>query len=217
MAFCAMCLEPVPNQTNTPELDEVRSLRFPNEPDSDFIARVEQTAQVARLLIDACLANDCVQQLIADSRFPIYTQAGFEESPIVQVDFEEAYAIGSIEDGLAATARKRWGEGPWILPLRADEYVDPYFVTYCYKPNSKRRIRFEQRQRMKELLGRTHRSLVKFAQRNTKRTFLDELDSASQAAIASRLKLDPGTFWRAAKGTKIVALPLKPKQLTLFD
>lgn len=197
--------------------EQTRSLRFPNELDSEFIDRVERAADVARLLINACLENNSVKELVADDRYPLYTAAGFQESPIVLIDYEEAYAVSSIDDGLSATAKKRWGEGPWILPLPPDEYVDPYFITYSYKPNSKRRIRFEQRQRMKELLGRNHRSLVKVAQRNTKRKFLSELDEASRTAINTRLKLDPGKFWQAAKGSKIVPLPLKPKQLMLFD
>ena len=192
-------------------------LRLPGESDANFLNRVEQAAKVAKVLMDACLQNGCVRILIDEPEFPFYTEEYFRESPIVQIDYEEAYAIAAIDDGLSATRRKRWGDGPWILPLASDEYVDPYFITYCHKPNSKRRQRFEQRQRLKELLGRNHRSLVKLAQRNTKTRFLEQLDEVGFHAIATRLKLDPGTFWRAAKGTAFPALPLKPKQLELFE
>lgn len=192
-------------------------LRLPGESVASFLARAEQAAKIARVLIDACLRNECVRILIDETEFPSYTEEYFRESPIVQIDYEEAYAIAAIDDGLSATRRKRWGDGPWILPLSKDEYVDPYFITYCYKPNSKRRQPFEQRQRMKELLGRKHRALVKLAQRNTKTRFLEQLDEVGVHAIAARLKLDPGTFWRAAKGTVFPALPLKPKQLELFE
>ena len=187
------------------------------ESDASFLTRAEQAAEIARLLIDACLQNECVRILIDEPEFPFYTVEYFQESPLVQIDYEEAYAIAAIDDGLAVTSRKRWGDGPWILPLARDEYVDPYFITYSYKPNSKRRQRFEQRQRLKELLGRKHRTLVKLAQRNTKTRFLERLDEEGAAAIASRLRVDPGTFWRAAKGTAFPSLPLKPKQLELFE
>ena len=96
----------------------------------------------------------------------------------MQIDYEEAYAIAAIDDGLAVTTPKAMGRGDHgSFHSRVDEYVDPYFITYCYKPNSKRRQRFEQRERLKELLGRKHRSLVKLAQRNTKTRFLERLDS----------------------------------------
>lgn len=192
-------------------------LRLTDESDASFLARAEQVAKIARVLIDACLQNECVRVLLNEPELPFYTEEYFRESPVVQIDYEEAYAIASFDEGLSVTRRKRWGEGPWILPLPIDEYVDPYFITYCYKPNSKRRQRFEQRQRLRELLGRKHRALVKLAQRNTKTRFLERLDEAGAFAIVSRLRVDPGTFWRAAKGTTFPALPLKAKQLVLFE
>lgn len=194
-----------------------RTLRFPNESEASFRDRIELVAKAAKRLIDACLDNACVRALIAEPSLPLYSTRSFRESPVVKIDYAEAYAIATIEGGLNVTRRKRWGDGPWIVPLDRDEYVDPYFITYCYKPNSKRRQRYEQRQRLKELLGRDHRRLVKLAQRNTKGRFLDRLDGASAAAISARTHLDPGTFWRAAKGTTFPPLPMKPKQLTLFE
>lgn len=193
-----------------------RGLRLPNESSREFYRRVDRVARYARTLIHACIRNRCVQLLIADSDLAAYTVDSFRESPVVRIDYDEAYAIATLAE-LSVTERKRWGDGPWIMPIAPDEYVDPYFVTYCYKPNSKHRQRYEQRQRLKELLGRQHRSLVRLAQRNTKTRFLAELDEAAAVAIGTRTRLDAGTFWRAAKGHAFPPLPLKPKQLTLFE
>ena len=167
-------------------------LRLPNESTRDFYRRADRVARYARTLIDACLRNQCVQLLIADPELKVYTVDSFRESPVVRIDYEEAFAIATLAE-LSVTERKRWGDGPWIMPIAPDEYVDPYFVTYCYKPNSKRRQRYEQRQRLKELLGRRYRSLVRLAQRNTKTRFLTELDDeATTARLRRRLRRGQG-------------------------
>ena len=48
-------------------------LRLTDESDASFLARAEQAAKIARLLIDACLQNECVRILIDEPEFPFYT------------------------------------------------------------------------------------------------------------------------------------------------
>ncbi|HPM79857.1 MAG TPA: hypothetical protein PLF81_04130, partial [Candidatus Anammoximicrobium sp.] len=60
--------------------------------------------------------------------------------------------------------------------------------------------RFEQRRRLKELLGKRLRPLVETAKRRTKTLFLDLLTREEADAIRRILNMEPGAFWRACKG-----------------
>src|SRR5205823_3147637 len=51
----------------------------------------------------------------------------------------------------------------------------------------------------------------------TKRDFLRTLTAADAQVIKLRVRLDPGRFWRAAKGKEFIDLPTSPRQLTLFE
>ena len=44
----------------------MRSLRLPGETDQEFRSRAERTVIIAKHLIDAALANYCIQHFIAD-------------------------------------------------------------------------------------------------------------------------------------------------------
>lgn len=186
----------------------------------EFQQRAARTAIMARVLVDACLANARVRACIADESLPYFTEEIVRRSPIVRVEYEQAIAIADIGSALSATHTKHWGDGPQILPLQPDDWFYPERVTYIYRENSLYNRRFEQRQRMKELLGREHRPLVERAKyrRHTKAMFLNALTKREAEAIRSRLKTEPEIFWRAARGKVFIELPRRPKQLEFeFD
>lgn len=198
----------------------MHSLRFDGETDEAFRKRAERAAVVAKVLVDACLSNDCMQRYIADPALPMYTTESARESPTVRIEYEQAIAIGGIGETLAATKSKHWGDGPSILPLDPQDEFFADRITYMYRENSLYNRRFEQRRRMKELLGREHRSLVEKAKyrRHTKSMFLDGLTERQSNAIRRRLNVEPDEFWRAARGAKFIDLPPREIQLELpFD
>ena len=194
-----------------------RTLRFDGETDAQFRHRAKLAAQIARVLVDACLANVWVQDLIADEELDFYTVKSFRRNPVVRVDYDEAFAIAKIGEGLAMTKSKAWGDGPRMLPLEPNDYVDDMFIGYVYKPSSRYNRRFEQRQQLKRMLGRDYRRLVEQAKKFTKTIFLRDLTDAEAQAIRSRINVEPGVFWRAAKGSVFLDLPKPPVQLELFE
>jgi hypothetical protein len=101
------------------------------------------------------------------------------------------------------------------MPLEPDDYFFPDRVTYVYRVNSLYNRRFEQRQRLKELLGREYRPLVETAKRHTKVVFLQFLSKAQADAIRRILNIEPDEFWRACKGRLTLDLPPRLIQLEL--
>lgn len=132
-------------------------------------------------------------------------------SPTVRVEYEQASAIGSIGECLAATKNKAWGSGPWIMPLEPDDCVDIARILYVFKANSLYNRRFHQRRRMKKLLG-AHRKLVGDAKSDTKEMFLKGITEEQTKAIRRAFGVGPGAFWRAAKGKAWLLLPPEFKQ-----
>ncbi len=193
----------------------LRSLRLPDETDQQFRQRAERTPQVARVLVTACLNNHDIQDLIADANFPSYTEDGCSRSPTVRIDYAEAFAIAGIGEGLAVTKSKHWGDGPNILPLEPDDPVLPHRIQYIFKRSSRYNRRFHQRKRFRRLLGRHHRPLVSKAMYLTKRNFLLVITPDQAQAIRYILGLEPGQFWRAAKGKVFLPLPPRLTQLEL--
>jgi hypothetical protein len=70
---------------------------------------------------------------------------------------------------------------------------------------------------LKRILGRHYRKLVTQALRGTKRDFLTRLDKTGAFFIKRCFNLDPGRFWRVAKGREFINLPKPPVQLLLFS
>jgi hypothetical protein len=177
-------------------------VRLPDESDAAFRNRAERSGEIARLLITACLQNRKVRELIAGGSL---TELSVRRSPIVRVEFDQAIAIGGIGETLDATRSKHWGDGPWIMPLEPDDDFFPERITYLYRSNSLYNRRFEQRQRLKQLLGK-NRKLVGEAKYFTKSLFLKKLTRDQAAAIRRCLNVEPGDFWRAVNG-KFLNLP----------
>jgi len=121
----------------------VLTLRFEGESDDEFRARAERALRVAKVLVSACLANRCMLRYIADPSLP-YTEESVRVSPTVRVEYEEAIAIGDLGGCLSATASKRWGAGPWVMPLEPDDEFFPDRVTYIYRTNSLYNVSFPQ-------------------------------------------------------------------------
>lgn len=74
--------------------NHLRSLRFPDESDEQFRFRVRRAAVYARILVDACLRNYDVQEMIVDPDDP-HTEESLKNNPIVRVEYEEAIVLGS--------------------------------------------------------------------------------------------------------------------------
>ena len=105
------------------------------------------------------------------------------KSPTVRVEYEQAFAIGSIGECLQATAKKSWGAGPWIMPLEVDDWFFAQRISYYFRENSLYNRRFNQRRRMKKLL-RAHRRLVGDAKWATKELFLKGLtEEQAEASV----------------------------------
>lgn len=191
------------------------TLRIAGETKDEFRARAKRAGRIARILVEACLSNQCVRELLASDEHTLITTEGLRKSPIVRVEFEQAIAIGDIGSTLAATRNKHWGEGPQILPLQSDDWFHADRVTYLYRENSLYNRRFEQRRRLKELLGRRWRPLVETGKHHTKRIFLENLTEREARAIQNCISIDPGTFWQAARGKRFLSLPGRETQLEL--
>lgn len=189
------------------------SLRFENETETEFRDRVIQTAKVASVLVAACFANRQVQEMLQAGEL---TERDLRSCPIVRVDWDQAYGIGRAGEVLSACKNKNWGDGPYILPLEPDDPVGGRFIRYCYKPESLYNMRFEQRNRLKELLGKQYRKLVGTAKYWTKTIFMRDLKPDEANAIRRRIHVEPGIFWRAAKGKVFLDLPKRERQRELF-
>lgn len=192
----------------------MRSSRLDGETDDAFRRRAERAGQIARLLVEGCLSNQDVREMIADPALP-YTEESLRRSPIVRVEYEQAFAVGRIGECLDATKHKHWGAGPWILPLQPDDPVSAERILYVYKPNSLYNRRFEQRRRLKELLGKSHRPLVGKAMWQRKKDFVGELTESEAEAVRQRVGVEPGDLWRAARGKLFLTLPPRIVQLEL--
>jgi hypothetical protein len=64
----------------------VRTLRVSGESDDAFRARAERAGRIARGLVEACLQNHAVQEMIADPTLP-YTEESVRRHPIVRLSF----------------------------------------------------------------------------------------------------------------------------------
>ena len=180
-------------------------------------AEIERMGRIAQVLIDAALSNHDIQTYLADPRPPrIWTIDSVRRNPTVRVEWDHAIVIGGIGESLSAARHKNWGDFIGLLPLQPDDPVGWSRILFLYKASSPYNRRVEQRHALKRILGRQHRPLVTLAARSTKRDFLAALSESGAHIIKRRLRLEPGQFWRAAKGRDLLDLPKPPVQLLLF-
>lgn len=194
----------------------VRDLRLPGEADEAFQSRAGRAARIGRALIDGCLGNHRIQQLLAAGEL---REEECRRNPTVRIEYEQAVAIGGIGETLEATKSKHWGAGPSIMPLEPDDDFFTDRITYLFRDNSLYNRRFLQRKRLKELLGKRFRPLVGAAQSRyaTKQIFLRTITEEQSQAIRTILHIELGDFWRACKGKLFLDLPPRIVQLELFE
>jgi hypothetical protein len=169
-------------------------------------------------LVVAALANLDIRSYLADAELSrVWTEAGIRNFPTCRNEWEHVTVISAPGEAKAAARHKFWGQFLGVFPLAPEDPVHPYRILYVYKACSPYSRRVERRRALKRILGKRHRPLVTRACRSTKRDFLRTLTRDDARAIGLRLRLDPGRFWRVAKGKEYIVLPTPPRQLTLFD
>jgi len=124
-------------------------------------------------------------------------------------------AIGTLGETLDATRSKHWGSGPQVLRFEPDVWFFADRITYIYRENCRYNQRFEQRIKMKKLLG-PHRSAVSEARMFPKFIFLQHLSPERELAIKERLGLTPAEFWQAVNRKLITRLPRHDTQREMF-
>jgi hypothetical protein len=188
------------------------------------LAEAERAARIARVLIDAALANEYVREYMRDltpwpeGSYGLWTVDRVRRNPPVRVEFEHAYAIGGLGESLAACRNKpTFGAFIGVLPVAPDDPVGEFRIMYVYKESSPYNRRVEQRRWMKKKLGRGWRRLVTKASRTTKGLWLKQVTAEDSRVIRAKMGINAGAFWRAAKGRTILPRPKEWKQLNLFD
>ena len=171
-----------------------------------------------QMLAEAALANLDIRDYLSDAKLgQVWTEESIRRCPTCRNEWEYVTVIATTGEAQSAAKHKSWGRFLGVLPLARDDPVHPYRILYCYKSASPYNRRVEQRRELKRRLGRVHRSLVTKASRSTKKDFLRTLTRDQAHVIRHWLKLDPGRFWRVAKGKEFIDFPKPPRQLTLFD
>jgi hypothetical protein len=170
-----------------------------------------------RTLAIAALANLDIQSYMADPKLGlIWTEESIRRTPTCRNEWEHVTVIATAGEAKASAKHKSWGGFLGTLPLTQEDPVHWCRILYLYKARSPYNRRVEQRHTLKRILGRQHRPLVTQAARSTKRDFLASLSEPGVTIIKRRLNLEPGQFWRAAKGHAFLDLPKPPVQFLLF-
>lgn len=179
---------------------------------------IRRIGRIARVLVDAALANEHIQEYIADPTEPrLWSTESVTRNPTVHLEWEHASVFAGLGDGLAAAKHKNFGEFLGVRPLQPDDPVHWSRVLFRYKSTSPYNRRIEQRRAMKRILGRKARKLVGQANGETKTRFLATLRPEDAETIRRRLRVDPGRFWRASNGREFLDTIEKPMvQPTLF-
>src|SRR4051794_3507430 len=105
--------------------------------------------------VAACLANENVRFYLGD-RSPGWSESSLESSPIVRVEFEHAFVLGRLGESLCAARHKGWGEFLGVRPLEARDPVHPLRVAYAFKEAAPYQRRFDQRRRLRRMLGKEY-------------------------------------------------------------
>jgi hypothetical protein len=135
----------------------------------------------------------------------------------VRVEFEHAFVLGRLGESLCAARHKAWGDFLGVRPLEVKDPVHPSRIVYAFKAAAPYQRRFEQRGRLRRMLGKEYALLVPRAMGTGKAEFLASLSEDEAARVRARTGLEPGRFWRAVKGRELIRWPQSPRQLTLFD
>lgn len=99
--------------------------------------------------------------------------------PPARWTFAFTYVVGCVRDANLCAHRYRWDKFVSVQPLGEGDAYSPTRVPICHLPNSRFRIGYEGRKKLKQALGR-HRALVSYARKWTKERFLDEFHQPEQ-------------------------------------
>ena len=150
--------------------------------------------------IDGALANDDVQTN-AELWPEIWSEETIRGSPPRCWEFEHVLAFGGFDVLGWAKGKSGWGRLLWVAPLRPDDPQDPEFLCCTHKVTSPYMVRRNQRDWMKQRIGRRWRSLVTYAFGHTKREFLAKLaelegqTKLARAALMPKVRPDMATDW----------------------
>jgi DNA-binding XRE family transcriptional regulator len=109
--------------------------------------------------VAACLANEHISRYLGEQR-PGWSRPSLEASPIVRVEFEHAFVLGRLGESLCAARHKAWGNFLGVRPLEAEDPVHPSRIVYAFKAAAPYQRRFEQRCRLRRMLGKEYARLV---------------------------------------------------------
>src|SRR3954447_7955224 len=143
--------------------------------------------------VEACLANEAVSWYLANG-LTGWSEVSLKTSPIVRVEFDHAFVLGRLGESLSAARSKAWGEFRSIQPLDPRDPIDPMRVVYAFKETAPYQRRFEQRGRLRRMLGKHYAPLVLRALRSTKGEFTRGLTEDESARVRARTGLGPGRF-----------------------
>lgn len=202
----------------------------------DVVSAAERMARIAAALTEAALKNVWVREYIdhPDPDWPGgWTEERVRNNPPVRVEFDHATVVGGVGESLSAARLRKAGEtagavSSWrwkpsfgeligVLPLEEETPVGEFNILYIYKGSSPYNRRVEQRKYLKKRLGTGHRQAVTEAMYWSKRDFLAKLAPHVAARIQARLKLDPGRFWRVARGKEFVEQVTPTKTPEMFE
>lgn len=117
----------------------------------------------------------------------------------MRVEYEHAIVLGTIAEGISMRrGKKAWGRFLKIEPLRPDDTLHPFRITYQLKASNKLRQKWEFRDSLKNVL-RKDRRLVTLAMRLSRKEFLERLTEQEVRIIRQKLDLEPAVFWRTVR------------------
>jgi hypothetical protein len=162
---------------------------------------IERAKELAQMLagkdfVGAAEKNESIQEF--DKKID-------PNNPPMRVKFEHATVYGTLSDAYSVRKNKNnWGQIEDIQPLRPDDPQHPNRIVYSLDEDHPSRIKFENRAEIKDLMGKD-RSVVKDAQRSSKRDFMAKMTPERAESIRLATGLDPATFWSSVKSGKKLA------------
>lgn len=186
-----LSLELPPGSPTTP-IRTARTLEMPRH--AALVAAARQNLYV----------RDFIQRALAT-----WTAARVERNPPCCLVYENGEVFGNLEDLplMARHAEKRNGMGAMrgLRPLFADEEVLPYNIGLRWGPKHPRRIRWERRIALKQVLGTYDRRAVSEAMRRSRRDFVAWARTRPNlgARVADRTGLTLEALWRAVRGRDV--------------
>lgn len=166
----------------------------------DIDTSISRSPSLRQLLLNAANKNLSIQEHRADPKWcSLWREETIRESPPMRVEYEHAIVFGTIAEAISMRrGKKAWGKFLKIEPLRPDDTLHPFRITYQLKASNKVRQRWEFRDTLKNVLRRDRR-LVTLAMRLNRKEFLERLTPEEMRIIRQKLDLEPAIFWRTVR------------------